>query len=251
MILTVLQLELKKWLPRPLLWGLWTICFFIISLFFYRLCVDYLTHAQRAIMENMPAPSVLFEIIKPLSSWTVIFISLLIPIFTTNAFSQEQRQHSLFLWANSTLRASEMVFGKFLCLMLFPFSIVFVECLMLSVLGWETHLDIGWLFSSVFCILFISASLTALGLFISSLTASPIAAMTLTYVAAFSWMLLEWLDPFPHAWGKLAQHLSLLSHSYRLLNGLLLSTDIIYYILFCLFWLMLTQISVHHRLRNL
>lgn len=247
----VVQLELKKWTPRPLLWGLWTLCFTLISFFFYRLCVDYLVLSQKSITQNVEAPSILLEIIKPLSSWSIVLFSLLLPIFTTNALSQENRQQTFILWANSTLPPRTLVLGKFLCILLFPLSLALIESLMLLTLGWETHIDFGWLLSGLLSVLLISACVIAFGLFISSLTESPLATMTLTFLGTLTWMLLEWLDPFPHAWGKVAEHFSLLSHSYHLLNGILLSTDIIYYFLFCAFWLCLTQFILQHRLKNI
>jgi ABC-2 type transport system permease protein len=250
MILKILKLELMKWTPRPLLWGLWSLCFTIISIFFYRLCVDYLLLSNKAITQNATNPSVLLEIVKPLSSWSVILFALLIPIFTTSAFSQEYRQQSFILWANSPLSAFRIVLGKFLCLLLFPLSLIIVESVMLLTLSFETEMNIGWLLSGALCILLICACIIALGLFISSLTHSSLAAMTLTFAATLLWMLLEWLDPFPSILGNLSQHLSLLSHSYRLLNGILLSTDLIYYVLFCVFWLVLTHTVVQYRLRN-
>lgn len=250
-MLTVVQLEIKKWTPRPLLWGLWALCFTLISLFFYRLCVDYLILSQKSILQNAVSPSILLEIIKPLSSWSIILLSLLLPIFTTNALSQENRQQTFILWANSTLSARAIVFGKFFSILLFPLSLALVEALMLLTLGWETQIDLGWLFSGLLSILLISASIIAFGLFISSVIESPLATMTLTFLGTLTWMLLEWIDPFPHAWGQFAEHFSLLSHSYHLLNGILLSTDIAYYFLFCIFWLLLTQYIIHTRLRNI
>lgn len=250
-ILTVMQLELKKWTPRPLFWGLWIFCFTLVSLLFYRLCVDYLILSQKSILQNLDLPSALLEIVKPLSSWSIILFALLLPIFTTNALSQENRQQTFILWANSTLSARTMVWGKFFCISLFPLSLALIEMLMLLTLGWETHIDIGWLFSSLLSILLISGCVIAFGLFISSLAENPLAAMTLTFLGTLIWMLLEWIDPFPAVWGNIAEHLSLLSHSYHLLNGILFSTDIIYYFLFCAFWLFLTQHIVHYRLKNL
>lgn len=250
MSIMVMQLEMKKWLPRPLLWSLWSLCFICISVFFYRLCVDYLQLSQKAMLQETGYPSVLLEIVKPLSSWSIILFSLLLPIFTTSAFSQEFRQQTFTLWANSTLSARAIVMGKFLGIFLFPLSLTFIEFMMLSTLGFETKIDLGWLICSSMSILLITAAITTFGLFVSSTVANPIAAMSLTFIGTLGWMLLEWLNPFPKEWGLIAQHLSLLNHSYHLLNGIFLSTDFVYYVLFCLTWLLLTQHVITKKLKK-
>lgn len=250
MSLAIMQLEMKKWHPRPLLWALWALCFTCISVFYYRLCVEYLHLSQKSLLHVSASPSVLLEIVKPLSSWSIVLLSLLIPIFTTSAFSQEYRQHTFILWANSTRTARSIVFGKFFGIVLFPLSLVFVEFMMLSILAFEMKMDFAWLLCSSLSILFITACVTAFGLFVSSVSSNPLAAMTLTYIGTLSWMVLEWLNPFPKEWSFISQHLCLLSHSYHLLNGIFLSTDFAYYALFCIFWLTLTQLIISKKLKQ-
>lgn len=241
MIGTVIKLELKKWLPRPLLWVLWAIGFSLISILFYRLCVDYLLLAHRALTDNQAIPSLLPEIVKPLASWSIVLLTLLMPIFTTHAFSQEYRTHSFILWANSPLSSPCVVIGKFLALLLFPLSLMIAEFAMLAVLEYEAHLDIGWLISTFTCMMLIIANVTAFGLFISSISRLPQVTMMLTFVGTLCWMLLEWLNPFPAAWGKIAQYVSLLGHSYAFFDGTVITTDLFYYCASALFWLILTE----------
>lgn len=251
MSIDVMQLEIQKWHPRPLLWSLWALCFTSVSVFYYRLCVDYLHLSQKALMHDSAMPSVLLEIVKPLSSWSIVLFSLLIPIFTTSAFTQEYRQHTFILWANSPRSARAIVLGKFLGIFLFPLSLIIAEFMMLGTLSFEMHMDFGWLICSSMSILFITACVTAFGLFVSSASTNPLAAMTLTYVGTLGWMMLEWLDPLPKEWGFISQHLSLLNHSYHLLNGIFFSADFMYYVLFCVFWLSLTQLIISKKLKNI
>lgn len=250
MSIDVMRLEIQKWRFRPLLWGLWALCFTSISLFYYRLCVDYLGLSQKALVQESTMPSVLLEIVKPLSSWSIVLFSLLIPIFTTSAFIQEYRQHTFILWANSPRSARSIVLGKFLGVFLFPLSLTFIEFMMLLTLGLEMHMDYGWLICSSMSILFITACVTAFGLFISSASTNPLAAMTLTYIGTLGWMILEWLNPFPKEWTFISEHLSLLNHSYHLLNGIFFSVDCMYYVLFCVFWLSLTQLIISKKLKK-
>lgn len=250
MSLAVMDLEIKKWLPRPLLWVLWGLCFMIISLFFYRLCVDYLTLSHKAMSHEKMPPSVLLEIVKPLFSWSIVLFTLFIPVFTIGAFSQEYRHRTFTLWAMSTYRARSIVLGKFLAIFLFPLTLTIAQSVMVFTLAIDTHLDLAWVFCSFLTVLLISASIISFGLYISSLHSSTLAATTLTIGGTLIWMLIEWLNPFPHSWGDFAQHLSLLNHSYHLLNGLFVSKDIVFYCLFILLWLTLTQLNIEKKLKQ-
>jgi len=249
MSLSLLRIEGYKLIRLPLTWVLMSISLLLISLLFYRLCVDYLQLAQQNLHLQGQAPSISVEIIKPLCSWTIILFATLLPLLTANAFSQEFRQKTFYLLATSH-KASSIVLAKYVSLFIMFSVQVAALLLIIATLNFETALDWGMITSAILAIIGIGSCFLSFGLFMSSLTSWPLVAIGLTFLGYLFWLLLEWLNPFPAQGFFLAKELSLLSHSYRLLNGMIYIPDLLYYVFFSIFWLVLCHFRIAHKLVN-
>ncbi len=241
------RLELYKIFRHPMTWGLLSLSLCLLSLVFYRLCVDYLHLAHRALQQRDIYPSLSIDVIKPLCSWSIVVLAIIFPLFTTNAFSQEYRHNTFTLWAMSPLPARSIVYAKTKSLLFILIVILSFLALLIATLSFDAPLSYKMIASQLLGVALIGCCFLSFGIFISSIIPNPLFAMGITFLGNLGWMLLEWINPFPATW-TLAKELSLLGHCYHFLNGVLYSPDIVYYLIFTGFWLMLATKMVNHKM---
>jgi ABC-2 type transport system permease protein len=239
---TVVQLENTKHLRHPMFPAALIGILGVLSIVFYRQCVDYLQLSQQLVLERHTPASLSMEVIKPLCSWIIVLMAMVLPLFTTLSISQEYRQNTFSIWSSSTLHARQIVLGKFISLLVIIMIFITWSLSMIACLQLETSLDWGLISTSLLAVFLTGCSFLSFGLFISSLFSNPIWAMSLTLLCNLFWMLLEWLLPFAE--------LSLLSHADHLLHGIFYSTDVLYYCLFSGFWLSLTTRVLDHKMKH-
>lgn len=249
-MIKIAKLEGYKLIRHPMFWGVFCFAMIFSGLLFYRLCVDYLHLSQQALQHKELLISISSEIIKPICSWNIAILAIIIPIFTTYAFSQEYKQRTFYLFASSPESATSILMGKYLSLILITLILMGYILLMMLVLQTQTSLQWGMIAMGALSILCVGSCFTSFGLFISTIISHPMLAIGVSFLGNVIWMMLEWLNPFPSYWVSLSQHLSLLGHSYHLLNGIFYSPDIAYYLLFNLFWLSLTQTALKFKLQS-
>ncbi len=247
----VFDIECYKLKRHPLVMIILSLCLGVLSLLFYRLCVDYLQKSHLALHQRDIEISVFVEIIKPLCSWTVVVMALVLPLLTLYSFSQEYRQNTFYLWAMSPLKAKNIVIGKWLSLMLILTIILLFLLCMICTLAFTTTLNWQQITLSLITVYLVGACLLSFGLFISSCFANPVLALGITYVAELAWMMLQWLNPLPDKLHFLAKEFSLLIHCHHAFLGILYSPDIVFFILMSTFWISLTIRQVSHKMTSI
>ena len=132
---------------------------------------------------------------------------------------------------------TEIVLGKYLGIVMFMFLFVAMITLMPLSLSLGTTLDYGKLFAGVLALFLLLSAFSAAGLYMSSLTTSPIIAA----VSTFGMLLLLWImqSGGAHA-DSVTAYLSLLGHFSPMLRGLINTTDLIYFALFITIFVTLT-----------
>ncbi len=234
------KLEILKLSRHPMTLFIISLFVGIMSLLFYRLCVDYLHMSHHALNTRNVAPSISAEIIKPLCSWSIILIALIFPLFTTLSYSQESRQRTFTLWAMSPQTAYNLVFGKFLSLLLLLSLLLCILLCMIITLSFSATLAWKMILLSLLTVWLIGCAIISFGLCISCIFSQPLLALGLTFAGELVWMLLEWLNPFGEQFKFIAKGFSLLSHSEHALSGIAYSPDMLFFILASIFWLSLT-----------
>ncbi|MGD9592684.1 MAG: hypothetical protein AB7V32_09210, partial [Candidatus Berkiella sp.] len=191
------RIEFFKLKRHPLMIMMIALTLGVLALLFYRLCVDYLQSAHLALHRRDPQISILNAIIKPLCSWSIVVLALVVPLLTLYSFTQEYRQKTFYLWAMSPLKAACIVLGKWLFLELVLLLILAFMLLMISTLSFSTTLNWYHISLNMAMVFLVTSSILSFGLFVSSLFSNPILALGFTYVIEFAWLMLQWLNPFP------------------------------------------------------
>ena len=119
-----------------------------------------------------------------LSSVTIMFL-ILVPVLTMRSLAEEQRQKTDQLLLTSPLSVRDIVVGKYLG-MLAVFGIAcLVICFYPLIMSSYGKVSMQMSYLTVFGFFLLGASNIAIGLFLSSLTESPVIAAVITFGASF------------------------------------------------------------------
>ena len=227
--------EFKRLFNSPLAWSILAILQFILALLFLTFIEEFIGVVQplTATMENPPGVTKI--IVSPLYLWAGIIMLAVIPIMTMRVFAEERMNKTLTLLLSSPLSSTQIVLGKFLALVLFIIILVLMISTMPLALTLGTGIDWGLVFTSSFGLFLLLSSFAAAGLYLSSLTSQPIIA------AVSSFGLLLFLSGSSQSnSSEVFIYLSHFSHFLPFLEGIFNSSDVIYYLLFIVGFLILT-----------
>lgn len=237
MALTIAARELRSLFLSPLAWSILGVVQFILAYLFLGSLDTYIAYQSKiAMMDNPPGATEV--IVAPLFSSATIILLLVIPLITMRLVSEERRARTLPLLFSAPVSMSEIVLGKYLGILGFLAIMLGLITLMpLSLLTIGT-LDFGLLASNLLGLGLMLAAFAAAGLFMSTLTAQP----TVAAVTSFGLLLLLWIINWAGegAGQSVLAYISLQSHYEALLRGLFNSSDVVYYLLFILTFLVLS-----------
>ncbi len=239
MIATIAARELRSLFLSPLAWSILAVVLFILAYMFLGQLDTYLAYQSQIAMMESP-PGVTEVIIAPLFSSATLILLLVIPLLTMRLVSEERRARTLPLLFSAPLSMSEIVLGKYLGMLGFLGIMLGLVALMpLSLLSAGT-LDFGLLASNLIGIGLMLAAFAAAGLFMSTLTAQPTVAAISTFGVLLLLWIIEWTGKSMGDNPTVLSYLSLQSHYEALLKGLFDSSDVIYYLLFIITFLVLS-----------
>ncbi|CAH1385527.1 ABC transporter permease [Candidatus Nitrotoga sp. M5] len=242
MILTIAHKEFRSLFVIPSTWFILAALQFIFAWFFLaRLDAFIQVQAQLAQLAN-PFGATL-AVAAPLFGTLALILMMLTPIFTMRLIAEERRNQTLTLLMSSPVSDCHIVLGKFIGLMIL-LSLIIASCsLMVLTLASGTQLDTGLLLTNGLGLILLAASYVALGLYVSSLTAQPVVAAIGTLAIFFGLWLME-VSAVDHdnTWRALAPT----SHFQSFNIGLLNSTDLLFFLLFSIAFLLLTIRRLHN-----
>lgn len=236
MILRIAAFELRRLFASPLAWLLLATLQFLAAMFFYVLLSRYLeagrSHGSHGITEVVAAGTLQI---------TGIVVLLVTPFLTMRLFSEEQRSGTISLLFSSPVTVTQLVLGKYLGTLLFLFLALGMIALMPLSLLPGVPLDPGLLAAGLLGLALLMLTFTAVGLFITTLTAQPAAAAGATFGALF----LLWIihSAGNNAGGPAAaviNWLSMLRHYNQLLSGVVSSVDVCYFLLLATVFVLLS-----------
>ncbi len=239
MILTIAGREFRNLFLSPLAWVVLAVTQAILAwMMFVQIDVFFSLQDQLATMPN--APGVTDLVVAPILEIASIILLMITPLMTMRLLSEEKRNGAISLLLSAPVSATEIVVGKYLGIVLFMLVFVSMIALMPLSLYMGTSLDLGKLAAGLLGLLLLLSAFSAAGLFMSSLTASPVVAA----VSTFGLLLLLWIID-SNADGEATQdtvltYLSLLQHFSPLLRGIVDSRDLAYFALFILGFLALS-----------
>ena len=242
MILTIGIKEFRSLFAIPSTWLILGALQFIFAWFFLARLDAYL-QVQSQLAQIANAPGATLAVAAPLFGTMALILMMLIPVFTMRLIAEERRNQTLTLLLSAPVSDTHIVVGKFIGLMLFLLLIITNCLLMVLALAAGTQLDTGLLFTNTLGLILLAASYTALGLYISSLTAQPVVAAIGALAIFFGlWLVEVSAVDNDNTWPALAPS----SHFQSFNIGLLNSPDLMFFLLFCITFLLLTIRRLHN-----
>lgn len=242
MLLTIAHKEFRSLFASPSTWLILGALQFIFAWFFLAR-LDAFLQVQSQLAQLVNAPGATQSVASPLLGTVAFVLMMLVPIFTMRLIAEERRNQTLVLLLAAPVATWEIVLGKFFGLLLFQ-SLIIIACLiMLLTLALGTSLDFGLLLSNAIGLILLTACYTALGLYFSCLTNQPIVAAASTLAALFGLWL---IDVAGSTTSISMKALSPTVHFQSFNSGLLLSQDLLYFLLFSATCLMLATRRLHN-----
>ncbi|NNE27799.1 MAG: gliding motility-associated ABC transporter permease subunit GldF [Saprospiraceae bacterium] len=184
----------------------------------------------------------------------LVFI-FLIPAITMQSFAEEKQQRTIEFLTTKPLTDIEIILGKFgACLTLVIVAIIPTLIYYYSIVQLGSpigNIDTGAVIGSYIGLIFLAGGFTAIGLFMSSLTANQIIAFILAAFACFSiYWVFEFLSNQPLFYGKsddLVKYFGMEYHYDNISKGRIDSKDLVYFLSVIVLFIWLTKISLDKR----
>lgn len=238
MILTIANREFRSLFSSPLAWVILAVIQVLLAWsFFTSIDAFFSIQADLATLKN--APGVTDLVASPLLEVASIILLMVTPLLTMRLLSEEKRSKTMSLLLSAPVSITEIVLGKYLGLLFFLLTMLFLIVLMPLSLSMGTQLDYAKLFSGVLGLFLMLAAFSAAGLYMSSLTENPMIAA----ISTFGVLLLLWMININIASSSdgdnVLAYLSLHAHFTTLLRGIVNSRDIAYFLLFIIGFIVL------------
>jgi ABC-2 type transport system permease protein len=237
MILSIARKELKSMFASPMGWIILALLMFAFGTHFLNGVNNYFEVMSGSIRpaERTGVTQFVGQTVYGLASFIMFFA---VPLLSMRLISEERRNLTLPFLLSAPLSITEIVVGKFVGLLAFLSILIVYVAVMLFTLNIWSDIDFGYILSNSLGLFLLVASFSALGLYVSSLTAQPVVAAIITFIALFALMILDRFfagDPS----STLAQ-LSFMKHFQSFAGGLIDTADIAYFLLFIATFLILT-----------
>jgi ABC-2 type transport system permease protein len=235
--------ELRSLFLSPLAWSILGVVQFLHAYLFMNNLKGFVQIQSRLNLMDTPPGLTEVVVVPVFAGWiTIVLWLVIVPLLTMRLVSEERRNRSLPLLFSAPLSMTEIVIGKYLGVLAFLLIMIAMLTLMpLSLLGGGS-LDMGHLATILLAALLLSASFAATGLFMSTLTQYPAVAAISSMGMLLLLLLLGWVgnpvteDGSPN----LLAMLSILTHYGTLLQGVVSSGDVSYFLLLILGMLILS-----------
>ncbi len=239
MIFTIAMRELKSLFLSPLAWALLAVMQLIMAYLFLSQLDTYM-YWQPKLAGMEGAPGVTDIISTPVLQTAGFLIMLIAPALTMRVFSDERRNGTFPLLLSAPLSMTEIVLGKFLGIYLFFLILLTMLLAMPLSLYAGATLDAGKLAATAVGLMLLLAAFTAIGVFMSSLTEQPVIAAISTFGVLLLLWIIDWSGTEREDVSGLFSYLSIQTHLESFMQGLLNSTDVMYYLIIVVTFLILS-----------
>ena len=189
MIFTIAGKELKALFASPLAWVVLTVVQIITGYAFLRRLDDFMQmQPQLATMTNAPGATELVAV--PVFGTAAALLLFATPVLAMRLIAEERRNQTMVLLMSAPVSMTEIVLGKFFGLVAFLLGVIALIALMPLSLGGATRLDYGLLAGLALGLALLAAGFVAVSLYVSCLTAHPVAAAIGAFAALLAMVLI-------------------------------------------------------------
>jgi ABC-2 type transport system permease protein len=243
--------EFRYLFYSPIAWFL-LIVFLVQCAVFYTTNIYNSANVQDIMMKNSPnfkdsSSSLTFYFFATTGVFSSVMrnLYLFIPLLTMGLISREINSGSVKLLYSSPVKLRQIVMGKYLGIMLFNLLLIFIlGVFMVTGVFNIRHVDYGLLLSATLGFYLLVCAYSAIGLFMSSLSTYQIVSAVSTFTIIFVLTRIDGLWQKYDFVRDLTYFLSLQNRTYKMLFGLIVSRDVIYFIVVAYMFIGFTLIKL-------
>ncbi|MBZ2183697.1 MAG: ABC transporter permease [Bryobacter sp.] len=245
-IITIARKEIQAYFQSPIAYVLVGAYAAMFGYFFWSLVYFFVRASMQSQMSGRAMPMNLNElVIRNLLGNCGVLCLFMIPMLTMRLFAEEKSRGTMELLLTSPLRDWEILLGKWAGAVTMYTSLLLFSGLNMVFLfaygkpDWKP-LAVGYL-----GLILQGAAMLALGMFLSSITQSQIAAAFSTFVLLLMLWVFEWMSNMDqNTLTTVLTYMSLLRHNESFIKGVIDLKDTVYYLSVSFFGLFLTARSL-------
>jgi len=247
---TIFEKEWRHYFGSPIAYValfVWTMLFGIFFTFTFTWFIQQSMRMGQMEMGGGPKLSINEFIVRHVFQNMAVVGMFLAPMLTMRLFAEEKRQGTIELLATSPITNLQIVLGKFLAAVAIYALMIVAAVLNLGMVWHYATTPPEWkpILTGILALLLLGSCFLALGLFISTLTRNQIVAGILSFCAFLGIWTLGWADdPSAGPFMKVIGYLGVTSHMDELLKGVMDLKDLVFYLSFIGFSLVLAHQSV-------
>jgi gliding motility-associated transport system permease protein/gliding motility-associatede transport system auxiliary component len=258
LIFKIAKNELRNMFYSPVAWFL-ILVFLVICGFTYSNYVFGISKLYEGFYKNFPAGmvsnlldnSMSDNIRNNLFDFILQYLYLFVPLLTMSIISREYNTGTIRLLYTSPVKLRQVVFGKYLAIMIFNLIFVFILCIFYVSMIFDVKSPVyGPFFSATLGMYLLLCAFTAIGFFMSSLTTyqtiSAIASFTILFALTYIGGLWQQY-PFVR---DLTYFLSINNRIEKMLAGLIRTKDILYYLVIIYMFVAFTLLKLDAQRRS-
>ncbi|GAB4290471.1 MAG: ABC transporter permease subunit [Myxococcota bacterium] len=255
--IAVFKKETATYFQTPIAYVVIAVFTFIMGYFFtnlvsvfQKISVAYLRMQRAEFMEQI---NITDMIARPLLINMSVIMIFMIPLLTMRLFAEERKHGTYELLMTAPVTSLDIILGKYLAALFVVFIMLGVTLFysvtlhVFAVGDTGTGQGLAWatVLASYLGAFLVGASITAIGVFMSSVTQNQIVAAVLTFTVALMLYLLNWAAQSAEGTTQtVLSYISILDHAANFSKGLIEVKSLVYYLTFIFFGLFLTYRSL-------
>jgi ABC-2 type transport system permease protein len=242
--------ELRTYFTSPIAYVVMTVFLVLVGFFFYSLMYWFNAQSMQMAQNQYYANQININqmLFSPLFHNISIILLLMLPLLTMRLFAEEKKIGTEELLYTSPISVGEIIIGKFIASLLVLVAMLALTGLLAVFTFLYGNPELAPVLMGYLGLFLLGASFIAIGLFFSSLTDNQIVAAVLTFGSLLLFWIISWASNAATGfWKEVLNYVSIFQHFDNLTQGILDTTDVVYYISFAFFGLFLTHTVIQSR----
>ena len=242
--------ELRTYFTSPIAYVVMTVFLVLVGFFFYSLMYWFNAQSMQMAQNQYYASQININqmLFSPLFHNISIILLLMLPLLTMRLFAEEKKIGTEELLYTSPISVGEIIIGKFIASLLVLAAMLALTGLLAVFTFLYGNPELAPVLMGYLGLFLLGAAFIAIGLFFSSLTDNQIVAAVLTFGSLLLFWIISWASNAATGfWKDALNYVSIFQHFDNLTQGILDTTDIVYYLSFALFGLFLTHTVIQSR----
>ena len=249
-IRTITKKELRSFFTSPIAFVVIAV-FLVLSGFFFSSLIRWFNALSLQVAQN-PAYynqlNINQQVFAPLFHNMSIVLLLIVPLLTMRLFAEEKKLGTEELLFTSPLSVAEIILGKYLASLVVLLGMLALAALPAGFAFLFGNPEVLPFLTGFLGLFLMGAAFISLGIFFSSLTENQIIAAVLTFGSLLLFWIVNWASASALGfWKGVLDYASILRHFDNLTQGILDTTDVVYYLSFIFLGLFLTHAVIQSR----